>query len=460
MAAVRQLRARVAPSAPSDSARHVRVGVVHRGRIIEEQLLAPERSITVGAHPRSSVLLPGDGGPPDRLELFHHRGGTPHLRLSPGIRGKVDLGEGVVTLDSLSARGPLIPLPPTARGKVQVGEFTLLFQLVDPPARPVGGRGGSLRWNDVDWIFLALVVLSSLVHAAAVVWIQSQPPPSRAELVELGHELTTVFMPAPETDATPAPTDPDDASPSDPETPSPAPADRAPTDVDSAAEPEPAPEDPAPGEPAPADPERDLEAEAQQHGLLLLIGGVGQEAVQGVVDYNGDPSQISDTRLREALADGRVRVARERERPGLKGPDTVGDGVATIGEVDGVGGCATCPAPIQKDRRVPKVPEIVTTPPILPDGDFDIMPFLKRLRPSFKACYERALKADPDLAGRVSLSFVTDSAARVSDAWVEVDSMGSATANACMLKSVRRLSLPQEAADLEVREYGLVFTAQ
>jgi hypothetical protein len=451
MGAVRSIaRAqRRAPSTDRASERHLRLGVVHRGRILEEKVFPPGRSLSVGAHPRATLLLPGDGGPPERLELFATRRGQLHLVLSPDLRGKVDLGDGVVTLDGLRARGPsMVPLPPAARGKVQVGDFTLLFQLVDPPARPRTRPRGALRWSDVDWVFLAVVLVSSLMHAAAVLWIQAQPPPSRIELQELGREFVAIALPPP------APEPVAERAAPDPES-DPTPVDRQPSPEPAApSEPPPAPQAaPAPQASPPTAPLR-----PEDHGLLYLIGGGDAPALQALLDL--DPSSLNDAALQEALAQSSVRIARDRLGPGPRGPEAVGDGMASIGALEGSRGCAHCPAPQAKPPRAPKVPVLEVAPPTSPDGAFDIAPSLKRIGPRFKACYERALKQDPDLAGRISVSFVTDGAARVTEAWIEADSMGSDQANACVLDAVRRMSLPPEAADLDVRGYGLMFTAQ
>lgn len=448
---------RASPSAlPRRAEKHVRIGVVHRGKIIEEQLLPPGRGITVGSHPRSSLILPGDGGPPERLELFGNRGGQLHLKLSAGIRGKVDLGEGVVTLDRLRGRRTeWIELSPRARGKVQIGDFTLLFQLVDAPPAAVRPRQG-LHWREVDWVFFALVVVSSLMHAAAVVWIQSQPPPTKSEVQKLVHEYVSFALPEP----TPAPEPP----------PAMEPEPQAEVDPEAAEVPGPKAVDPE------ADPELDRKGaspplaevapppQVGEMGLLGLIAADKEDPEGAVASIIHDRSTLEDQAINDAVADARGVYTR-KQPGGLRGPKESGEGAATNGNIEGIGCCVTPPRDIHEAvPRPPKAPtpppEIITTPPTVTDGDFDIGPFLKALRPRFKSCYEKALKKAPDLAGRVSLGFITGATGSVTEAWIEDDSMESATVNACLLKELRRARLPSDAADLEVEGYGLMFAPQ
>lgn len=437
----RSLRASAAPE------RVVRLGVACRGRIIEERILPSGRPVTVGCHPRSTILLPADEGAPERFELFVVRGGRLHLRLPEGLRGKVDLGDGVVTLARLRAAHPrgAVALPADARGKVQVGEFTLLFHLIPPP--PAVARPGRLQWADVDWAFFALVLISSVLHAAAVVWIQAQPPPRKVVLDELPGLPIRIALPPP---TAPAPVV--------------APIDPAATEIPSqgAVTPTPGPE-PEPGPPdgalePPPDsieaPDAEPQPDPEEHGLLAAMKGVDV-----LEKLKADPGSLSDDAKEALLA---ARDPEERPSGGLRGPRHIdGDGVAGIGPITRSPTCCITPP---QHRPRPEIPTLEPPPtpvpvliPELPIDGSDPAPFLRRLHPGFKACYERALKGNPDLTGKLGLSFVTDEASRVTEAWLDTDSLESASVSSCVLKRLRAANLPAEAANLEVSGYSLVF---
>jgi len=436
------------------------VGVVHAGRIVAEQLLPPGRAISVGAHARSSILLPGEDQS-ERVELFVVRSGRLHLKLLPGARGKLSVDGAVRTLDSLALDGAtvrrggelLYPLADDARGKVQFRDYTLLFQLVEPPPQAASSGGGlTWSWRDVDWIFMGLVAISALMHAAAVAWIESQPPPTRVELRELVHRHVAFAMPAPEADVSPEP--PTEDAPE---------ASENPTIDDGPPVPTPAAEDPEPG-PEPSSPEpgeTEVAAEPFEGTFIELIGNALDDpnsSVRGLIDDGSDYDDIG-----EALAQGEVRIARDRERPGLRGPTEIGDDVASIGVLGPAGDCPDCPArPTRRPDREPvSQPDFVADPlPVPKTGDFDIRPWLKRLHPKFKACYETELKLNPDLTGRVTLSFATNGSAQVVDASIDSNTTRNAALGQCVTKWLNRLSLPPEAANLDVEDYSLMFAPQ
>lgn len=428
--------------------RVVRLGVACRGRIIEERILPAGRPVTVGSHPRSTILLPSEDGPPERFELFSARGGRLHLRLPDGLRGKVDLGDGVVTLERLRAEHPggAVVLSEDARGKVQVGEFTLLFHLIPPP--PAVARPGQLRWADVDWAFFALVFISSILHAAAVVWIQSQPPPTRVALDEVpGFVRIALPPPAPPPEPADAPVDPDAEEPPGQATTSPTPA--------PAKDPGKSETIVAPSDAIEAPPES---ADAPDVSKLGLLGLIDESEAPAMAALRDDDREV-DPRLEHAIARAPVLPA-PRDLGGMRGPRHIdGDGPATIGEIDRPGCCVTPPrdlAPPPPTLEPPPVrtPTIIPEPPI--DGS-DPAPFLKRLNPGFRSCYERSLKGNPDLTGKLAISFVTDERSRVTEAWIEEDSMHDAAVSACVLKRLRVANLPADAANLEVSGYSLVF---
>jgi TonB family protein len=75
------------------------------------------------------------------------------------------------------------------------------------------------------------------------------------------------------------------------------------------------------------------------------------------------------------------------------------------------------------------------------DGPLDPSLVVKEVRTrigAIKACYERALKRNPNLSGRVKIRWTITAAGTVSNVEIEEDSMGDAEASSCMRGLVGR----------------------
>ena len=83
----------------------------------------------------STFIVPWDDAP-ERWRLFEERGGRRTLRLAGGMTARIADGAAVTSIDARAADAPArpIPLSDRARGKVTVGDTTVLFQLLRPPA--------------------------------------------------------------------------------------------------------------------------------------------------------------------------------------------------------------------------------------------------------------------------------------------------------------------------------------
>ena len=166
----------------------LRIGIIQSGRIVEERLIPADSAVTVGDHPKCTVVISGTELPSKRFELFANRGGKYCLQFTDKMHGKVAQDSGINTLAGLASKGKAskkgswfsFPLSEDNRGKVYVGDYTVLFQFVTPPPQPARRKSGDFRpfrWEEIDWLFLGVLFVSALLHTAAVIWIESQPPP-------------------------------------------------------------------------------------------------------------------------------------------------------------------------------------------------------------------------------------------------------------------------------------------
>jgi TonB family protein len=76
--------------------------------------------------------------------------------------------------------------------------------------------------------------------------------------------------------------------------------------------------------------------------------------------------------------------------------------------------------------------------------------YIKRYWAQFKFCYERELSKNPNLYGKVSITFTIDGSGRVSEASVIQSTMHNANVEECLLRVIRRIRFPQPKGGGEV----------
>lgn len=445
------------------STRSLRVGVVYNGRIVQERLMPPGSTVTVGSDPDCTIVV---ARTPRRFTLIETRPGREAFHFTDAMRGKVALGGRTRTLDGLLSDGraqrgrrrSTMRLRPEHRGKVLVGDTTILFQFVRTPpmpARRIGTRFRAWHWGMVDWLFLAVLLLSGLVHTAAMIWIESQPPAS-IEVIRAMGDRFTVYVETPPPEATPEPVEVEDdllAAAPEPEVSK----DPEPGSDGSTGATESGPEIEAPPETV-AEREARLEKEVSGTGLIALIGHTGEGS--------------NHQRVRDLLADGTVGGAHHdaiaSARVGGDRTDGLGglrrgsaeDGIAGSVDLEDVEG-------VERGRAIKEAEEL---PGNATTGDwepapgqstgYDVQSQVKRILGRMRQCYEKELKGDPDLAGKIVLSWTIQADGDVAGVDVERDSTGSADLQACVKKTMGRLRFAAPGFELDVEGYPLLFDRQ
>lgn len=381
----------------------LRVGVIHHGRITEERLVQGRARVSVGSSERATVCVPGSELP-EIVELFRvHR-------------------------DRVTFRDEELAL--RASGSLKLNDVTIVYQVVVPPQPvptvplPPGARG---LWAQVDRAFLVAVGLSFAAHLAGAGYVWSQPTPIEPEL-SLGElerdRFASVVMPRP--------------MPVAPSVPSAAP--RA-VDTPSAPSPKRTVERPAPAV-------RDL-------GLLAVIGARGRDG-QGVFgDLLADVAGVND--VATALQGANVRVANVADSFGR------GQRGDARGQVQGVqvetngGGEVVLGARQDVAVRGTLVDEAVT----VEGSEFppeELAKWMRARRGGIQACYERALKHERTLAGRLVLKFSITSRGRVQGVDVSEGTLQNTEVATCISSLARGWVLPFHPEDDVPVMFPFVFT--
>lgn len=155
--------------------RVLRIGIIQGGKIVEERLIRKRETITIGQGPRNTFIIPIPQLPRS-YTLFDLSQGRYHLAFDETMDGRVSVGGTIVDLAAAARAGTvrqrgglyILDLTDESRGKVVLGDVTLLFQFVDaPPVMPKPQLPAAARGARMDWTFAYLLMLSFIFQGGA-----------------------------------------------------------------------------------------------------------------------------------------------------------------------------------------------------------------------------------------------------------------------------------------------------
>jgi hypothetical protein len=163
----------------------LRIGMIQSGKIVEERLIRGRDTVSVGTTERNTFTAIGPDLP-SQLDLFQMVGGSYKLNFSEAMDGRIALPapHGVKTLKQLREQGIAVrtnlgwqvPLSEESRGKVSIGEVQFLFQFVNapppppPPQLPAAIRSGWVR--DIDWAYNAYLSFFLLFAFSGLAYVE------------------------------------------------------------------------------------------------------------------------------------------------------------------------------------------------------------------------------------------------------------------------------------------------
>jgi len=420
-------------SPPSHQPRVLRVGVLQGGRITDERHLKRPETVTVGRDPRATLVVPGDEAPAS-FPLFEHGGAGYRLVFTPEMEGRIQLSpQEDLTLSELAAKaarhpqGLSIALTEKARGNVTLGGVTLFFQFVEAPeVQPVvlekSLRGNIL--NGMDRLFLAVLTASLLIHFSCGTGIILAPMPVEPELAldELPDRFVQALIPLEKPKPLPQKTEPEAGGAAE-------------------AKPEPKAEvaqaDSKPAGTPTAERREQARARVANMGLVGALkagGGSVADVLGGSEGLNADfASALSGvTGVGVATAE-----AVKTERRGSSSGDVAGIGdVATsgAGEVD-LGGKRDVEVTGRVTSSSPEVDSVDVDPA-------DIARYVKARLKAIQNCYERELKRNRNLRGRVVVGFTIQETGRTANVVVEENTLGNEAVGTCVRSLIRTWAFP------------------
>jgi hypothetical protein len=438
---------------------------------VEERLCPAHARLTIGSSGHATFVVPLEGV--KRTLLFDHH----ELCLSESMEGRIATDGEVHDLRDLQRahrrRGAWrIPLAETSRGKVTLGDVTILFQLVTPPtppapaALPAVARGGWIR--NLDWVYTGIVLGVALFELGFTGYIHTLERPKKGppSLADLPRTIKEFLVPKLKDESrAPVAATQEIAGASEKKRDADAKAKKA-------AKARGASREAQPGEVEALKQggrERATAAEkVKSVGLVGLIGGHGpggiSREVADVFSEGGVARDVDETfrkagELRVASAAlERPREARGGGADGVEGPERLPDEpvpATPAGKLRQV--------KVERDdaREVPKtkvdlLPPESDTPEVDPEA---IAQVVRRRIAAMKGCYERALRRNPDLQGKITVRFTIGPTGAVVDAAVESNEMGDPGAAECVVGRLRGFRFPKPAGGSVTVIYPFIFAA-
>ena len=444
----------------------LRIGIIQGGRIVEERLVRKRENITVGQSAKNLFVVPSEALPRHWL-LFEITGNHYVAHFSDGMDARIAVGNEIISLSQLKQTGKIqkrgsswiLPLDERSRGKITLGDMTILFQFVTPPPpQPRPQLPASVRGSitsDLDWSFASIAAGSFLLHLLMVIYLRNVDWPRKPDIEEIPDRFVKMMVkkvekpPEPKKEVAKVTEEKKPEKKKGEEKKAPvAKRELTPEEKAKAAE-----------EKAKADAERRarLAEQVKSTGLLKLLGARadGSGSIADVLG-KGDVDRDQEKAFQGV---GGVGVASANDQ--LRGIKSGGSGsgkVATVGGLRGGGSISeggTGNAAAEK-----RVSGIVKTEAPAVDGELDPGLIAKEVRArqgAIKACYERALKRNPTLTGKIVMHWTITAAGTVSGVDVEQDSLGDSEVGSCIKSLVARWRFPAPAGGSVDVSFPFVF---
>jgi outer membrane biosynthesis protein TonB len=431
----------------------LRIGIIQGGRIVEERLVRKREDITIGQSAKNMFVVLSDALPRNWL-LFEASGTQYVAHFSDGMDARIAVGNEIISLAQLKQTGKIqkrgaswvLPLDERSRGKITLADMTILFQFVTPPPPqprpqlPASVRGSAL--SDVDWFFTTIAAASFLFHLIFVIYLRNVDWPRKPDIEEVPDRFVKMVKVEEKKPEEKKVTEEKKAEEKKPEKPKgeekkaqPQVAKREMTAEEKAK---------AAEEKARQDAERRarLAEQVKSTGLLKLLGAKaeGEGSIADVLG-KGDVDRDQEKAFQGV---GGVGVASGNDQ--LRGIKSGGSGSGRVADVGGLrGGGSIAGGGTGAGAAEKTVKASLKTEAPAVDGELDPNMVAKEVKSrlgAIKACYERALKRNPNLSGKVVIHWTITQAGTVSGVDVEQDTLGDAEVASCIKALVARWRFP------------------
>jgi outer membrane biosynthesis protein TonB len=467
-----QAAARQAQVGSAPKPKILRIGIIQGGRIVEERLVRKRENITIGQSAKNMFVVPSEALPRNWL-LFEASGSQYVAHFSDGMDARIAVGNEIISLSQLKQTGKIqkkwtswpLPLDERSRGKISLADMTILFQFVTPPPPqprpqlPASVRGSPL--TGVDWFFTTIAAISFLLHLILIIYLRNVDWPRKPDIEAVPDRFVQMVVKKPE-EKKPEEKKVVEEKKAEEEK-KPEKKKGAEEEKKAAPKHEMTEEEKAKAaeEKARLDAERRarLAEQVKSTGLLKLLGAKadGDGSIADVLG-KGDVDRDQEKAFQGV---GGVGVANNNDQ--LRGIKSGGSGSGRVASVGGLrGGGSIAGGGTGAAASEKKVSGVVKSEAPAVDGELDPAMVAKEVRTrlgAIKACYERALKRNPNLSGKVVIHWTITQAGTVSGVDVESDTLGDAEVASCIKSLVARWRFPAPSGGSVEVSFPFVFQA-
>lgn len=445
----------------------LRIGVMQGTRMSEERLIRDRGSVSVGTTERNTFTV-ASSELPSTFELFSMVGGQYLLNFTEKMEGQLALPEGIKKITDLRSnpsvkRGPTgwqVPLSETSRGKIQLGGVTFLFQFVAPPPPqpkpqlPAAIRAGWVK--NIDWTYNACFSGFLVLAIASIAYVEYVYDPIVDDELSLDDSRLVRLL------ATPPPVEEPEAQPEAEATPTDTAANAA---AAAAAQPD--------RRPAPNAAEREATRQAAAERRSEAAASAANRAVDAALSALNNSAEFAaltganDTgrgSARDALNQGGLMAGTERDLANVGGISAAsgqvgvrrggiasagggglgGRGLGQGGAVASSGNTIGSGQEVVRERVIRGNADIGSGDSTGGEGQVDANAVARIIRGQLggiRACYERELRNNPALSGRLEVNFTIGSSGRITSA--STSGLSAApTVGSCVTGRIRNLVFP------------------
>jgi len=437
----------------------LRIAVIQGGKVIEDRLIRKRESVTIGQSSKNTFVIPLSNLPAT-FSVFDLKGAGYQLRFTDSMDGQLAVGQNKLDFAALKSQGLAkrdreafaVPLTDLSKGKVALGEVTLLFQFATPPPeapKPVlpDIAKGSI-WHTMDKVFFGILAGVLVFNFSTVKAITMRDIKQEEELTleELPDRFVKMIIPD---------------RPREPPKPQVAQGEEKKADDKKGDDKKPKGD----GKPAKATGPANAEAHRKEiadqvasKGLLKMLGseGGGGGAIEDVLAGGNSGRDIASA----LLGAGGIQAATSDALAGggrKGGASGSARGIGDLATEGGAGGAGQ----FEAKRTVEITGRVIDQGPEVESASCDrnaISRFVKTRIKAIQSCYERELKRNPTMKGKIVVRFTIGSTGRVSDVEIDENSLGNEAVVACIKNTIRFWIFPIKDNECPVA-YPFLFQA-
>jgi len=443
----------------------LRVGVIYNGKIIDEQVFRKPETIYIGDTAKAHFVIPSSALP-NRFPIFYYKSGKYELVVMENMTGKISLKGKVIDIEEVVKKGMLkkrgsayiLPLSTDARGKIVVGSAIVLFQFITPPPKPPKLRlPRSIRgsWVQmIDWPLAAIQGSIFIVGYAFIFWMYGLPDPAPKTLEQRDNRFARLIADVEQMKEEPVEEKPlaeDGAGTT---------AKKEEKKSDAGAEEsvkkKKGPRDAATRAQEEAMRLSEMKKKVAGLGLMKMLGSTGGDSSFGIVSDvlgEGAKDRDIDSALSGVKQIGVATDAGQRSRKGDAGATET----AKIDDLKVADSAGKVKVGVVKEKEITGSTK-VGAPEI--EGTLDrgaINKIVKQNSPAIQRCYLNALKTNPQLKGRIEVTWMINADGRAESVQITEDTVKDGGVTSCIKSVVSRWRFPKPE-DPGIVAFPFIFT--